>query len=415
MSSHASRVWMTSGRPRSWASAIWAANAVPLDVARRVVVVVVEPALADGDRPRAARRAGRTIVSTPWRRVVRVQPDGGPHAVVARPRRRAPPATCARSQPDRDHRRRRRPPRASATRRRRRPGSARRRGGSGCRSSSRSRRRQLVDAREQRRALGRPAGRRGSRPTRRRRAGAGRRPRRAGRCAPRSAWPVPGAPARRGRRRCAAPRGRRRARRRLRGRARPSTARWPRGRRWSPGSAATSPRGPRLGCDGVPRRGRAGDGVGGGRRRAGCRPTAPGRCRRTSCRRRWRRGRGGCRGCWRGRRCSGRPAPRSVKSPSLAVRRVGEHVVAEAVDADGVDEVERLDDVAGRLAHLLAADEQPAADGPALRRLDAGRHQHRRPVHAVEADDVLADEVVVDRPPLLEVARRRCRSRRRLR
>ena len=86
----------------------------------------------------------------------------------------------------------------------------------------------------------------------------------------------------------------------------------------------------------------------------------------------------------------------------LPVGRVGEDVVAEPVDADGVDEVERLDDVAGRLAHLLPAAQQPAADGPPLRRLDAGRQQHRRPVHAVLADDVLADQVVVGRPPLLE-------------
>jgi hypothetical protein len=86
----------------------------------------------------------------------------------------------------------------------------------------------------------------------------------------------------------------------------------------------------------------------------------------------------------------------------LAVRRVGEHVVAEAVDADGVDEIERLHHVPRGLAHLLAAAEQPATDRPAPRWLDPRRHQHRRPVHAVLPDDVLADEVVVDRPPVLE-------------
>ena len=97
------------------------------------------------------------------------------------------------------------------------------------------------------------------------------------------------------------------------------------------------------------------------------------------CRRRWRRGPAGCRGCWRGRSCSGRPGPRSVKSPSWPYGGVGEHVVAEAVDADVVDEVERVDDVARRLAHLLAADQQPAADRPALR---AAR---RRPTSASPA------------------------------
>ena len=104
--------------------------------------------------------------------------------------------------------------------------------------------------------------------------------------------------------------------RRPRGRARPSTARSPRGGRWSSrmrrhvASRAT---------DGWTAS-HAGRGVGVGRRRrrppAGCRVAAPGRRRRTSCRRRWPRGRAGCRGCWRGRSCSGRPCPRSVKSPS---------------------------------------------------------------------------------------------------
>ena len=83
----------------------------------------------------------------------------------------------------------------------------------------------------------------------------------------------------------------------------------------------------------------------------------------------------------------------------LSVRRLGEHVVAEAVDPDGVDQVERVDDVAARLAHLLAAGQQPPADCPAPRWLQPGRQQHGRPVDAVVADDVLADQVEIDRPP----------------
>ena len=57
----------------------------------------------------------------------------------------------------------------------------------------------------------------------------------------------------------------------------------------------------------------------------------------------------------------------------------------------------------GGLRHLLVVDEQPAADGVAPGQVDAGRHQHRRPVDAVEADDVLADDVHVDRPPAFEL------------
>ena len=90
---------------------------------------------------------------------------------------------------------------------------------------------------------------------------------------------------------------------------------------------------------------------------------------------------------------------------------VGHEVVAEPVDAEVGDEIGRRDLVEPRLAHLLAADEQPAVREHALRRLEPGRHQHRGPVHGVEAQDVLADEVVVDRPPLREALARRRRSR----
>ena len=47
MSSSASREWMTSGSPVSRAAAIWRAKAALLRVARRIVVVIVEPGFAD--------------------------------------------------------------------------------------------------------------------------------------------------------------------------------------------------------------------------------------------------------------------------------------------------------------------------------------------------------------------------------
>ena len=63
------------------------------------------------------------------------------------------------------------------------------------------------------------------------------------------------------------------------------------------------------------------------------------------------------------------------------------------------------------LAHLLAADQQPAVREDLARQLEAGRHQHRRPDHRVEPQDVLADEVHVGRPgprePLVGSGRRR--------
>ena len=61
--------------------------------------------------------------------------------------------------------------------------------------------------------------------------------------------------------------------------------------------------------------------------------------------------------------------------------------------------------VAGRLAHPLAAVEHEAVGEDLLRQRQAGAHQHRRPVEAMEARDVLADDVQVGRPPLLEGGR----------
>ena len=75
-------------------------------------------------------------------------------------------------------------------------------------------------------------------------------------------------------------------------------------------------------------------------------------------------------------------------------RHVGEEVVPIAVDAEVGDELGRRDLVELRLAHLLAGDEQPAVHMDRRGRLEPGRQQHRRPVHAVEAQDVLADEVM---------------------
>ena len=72
---------------------------------------------------------------------------------------------------------------------------------------------------------------------------------------------------------------------------------------------------------------------------------------------------------------------------------VGQEVVAEAVHPEVGDEVGRGDLVQARLRHLLAADEEEAVDVDLLGRGQAGRQQHRRPVDAVEAEDVLADHV----------------------
>ena len=82
----------------------------------------------------------------------------------------------------------------------------------------------------------------------------------------------------------------------------------------------------------------------------------------------------------------------------LAERDLAQQEEAHRVDTELVDEGERIDHVAHRLAHLLALDvDEPVGEDP-LGQLDPGRHQERRPVHRVEPDDVLADHVQVGRP-----------------
>ena len=245
VSSHASRVWITSARSCAWASAIWAANTVAL--LRRGASGRSGSRARTPPRPRpSGRRAGsiaevdRADVAV-TSGVVGVDAGGGPHRRRGGRPPRWPPRESATSVPtvisrvDARGRGGRRPaaavlgevagqvavvvgpaalgPSASTT-------------GSGLRR----------DAGEQRIALLDRRARRGSRPRPRPRAGAARRA-----CRRRpmrrqiSSAVVGHAPGWPGSARCAAPRGRRPARRRPRGRARPSTARWPRGRRWSRG------------------------------------------------------------------------------------------------------------------------------------------------------------------------------------
>ena len=86
----------------------------------------------------------------------------------------------------------------------------------------------------------------------------------------------------------------------------------------------------------------------------------------------------------------------------LAERHLAQEEIAELIDAIGVGHRERVDHVADRLRHLLAAVEQEAVRENAPRHIDAGRHQERRPIDRVEAHDVLADDMQIGRPVALE-------------
>ena len=91
-----------------------------------------------------------------------------------------------------------------------------------------------------------------------------------------------------------------------------------------------------------------------------------------------------------------------------AVRHVGHEVVAVALDAEEVDDLLGEDGVAAALRHLLALarlgvlDEQEAVRQHVLGHRQAGGHEHRGPDHAVEADDVLAHNVLLSRPEACE-------------
>src|SRR5581483_9993178 len=87
----------------------------------------------------------------------------------------------------------------------------------------------------------------------------------------------------------------------------------------------------------------------------------------------------------------------------LLERGLAQHEIARRVDAPFLGRRDRIDHVAARLREPLSPVLEEAVDEHLPRQLDARGHQHRRPVDAVEAADVLADDVHVARPPLLEL------------
>ena len=182
----------------------------------------------------------------------------------------------------------------------------------------------------------------------------------------------------------------------LRARARPSTARWSRGRRWCRGSAATSPR--------APRRARTRSHAAAACRRrpsaASARERAVGLRRRSDAAAFARRPR---------RRHARREVAEVVGEVGVvavdhafvrevavvAEVHVAQEVVAVAVDAEVGEQVARRDLVelasCSSSRHRRAGSRAPArACGGSM----PAAMQHRRPPHAVEPDDVLADDVV---------------------
>ena len=88
----------------------------------------------------------------------------------------------------------------------------------------------------------------------------------------------------------------------------------------------------------------------------------------------------------------------------MAKLHVAHEVVAVRVHAEDLHEVGGLHAVALRLRHLLALGEQEAVAEHSVCDGQPRRHEHSRPDHAVEARDILADEVVLHGPAGLELA-----------
>ncbi len=82
-----------------------------------------------------------------------------------------------------------------------------------------------------------------------------------------------------------------------------------------------------------------------------------------------------------------------MKSQSGPVGRLAQQEVARGVGPEAKDERHRVDHVAGGLRELAALARDEALPELARRHRHASRVEHCRPVQAVEADDVLANEV----------------------
>ena len=131
-------------------------------------------------------------------------------------------------------------------------------------------------------------------------------------------------------------------------------------------------------------------GVGHLRRRSSSRPSTANAAR-------------GCRTRWPGRRSSGRRSPRGCSCRPGRTETSRSRKKRTCVEAVLLDQLDRVDDVADR----LATSSRPCCSRKPWTKtrfgqLDPGRHQERGPVDGVEPGDVLADHVQVGRPVLAE-------------
>src|SRR5688572_27997018 len=82
----------------------------------------------------------------------------------------------------------------------------------------------------------------------------------------------------------------------------------------------------------------------------------------------------------------------------LTERNLAQEEIPDLIDTIARGHREWIDDVADRLRHLLPAVQQEAVGEDTPRERDPRGHQESGPVHGVEADDILPDDMQIRRP-----------------
>src|SRR3546814_5523491 len=110
-----------------------------------------------------------------------------------------------------------------------------------------------------------------------------------------------------------------------------------------------------------------------------------------------------------------RRPPRSTRTDTLfpyttlfrsAEAHLAQQVIAQRVDPEALGEVHRIDDIAQRFRHFLAAVEQESVTEDLFRQRQTGAHQEGRPVNRMKTHDILTDHMNVGGPEFSEIARR---------
>ncbi len=86
------------------------------------------------------------------------------------------------------------------------------------------------------------------------------------------------------------------------------------------------------------------------------------------------------------------------KTAVLPEHNFAQQVVAQRLDAQHADDGARPHHVAARLAHLLAVKQQPSVRPDLFGQRQIRRHQKRRPIHRVKANNFLAHDVQIRGP-----------------